>query len=73
MKLAVIGGSGLDEVTGLEPGQSHRIMTAWGRPSDAVGSCAGPESIRASITDVIWRERLNPEVRFIVYSSASVS
>jgi len=38
MKLAVIGGSGLDEVTGLEPGQSHRIMTAWGRPSDAVTS-----------------------------------
>ena len=38
MKLAVIGGSGLDEFTGLETGQSHRMMTAWGRPSDAVTS-----------------------------------
>ena len=38
MKLAVIGGSGLDEFAGLKTGQSHRMMTAWGRPSDAVTS-----------------------------------
>ena len=38
MKLAIIGGSGLDEFAGLELSQSHRTITAWGRPSAAVKS-----------------------------------
>ena len=38
MKLAIIGGSGLGNFPGLERPQNHRVMTAWGEPSDAVTS-----------------------------------
>lgn len=36
MKLAIIGGSGLGPFAGLERPKSHRVMTAWGEPSDDI-------------------------------------
>ena len=36
MKLAIIGGSGFGDLPGLDRPQTHRVMTAWGEPSDGI-------------------------------------
>ncbi len=36
MKLAIIGGSGLEDFQGFERSKKQRMMTAWGEPSDVI-------------------------------------